>query len=301
MNEDRYAVLARRFDETTAARAEHQRLTSRLAALQPQLREAEQELERLGRELEKERTDVRRLESRGISPARVWASVRGDLTERLTAEQAEAQAAELAHERARRHRDVVVQEAQRLEAARAALGDVDAGYEAVLVEVRQAAEEPGAVVLRERAAEAGRLLEDVRWRRELDEALAAGSEAYGALQEARKRLDSAEGWSTWDVMGGGMFSSMLKHDELDKAADLLDTASVALQRFSRELADVELPGIDAPMVDGLSRGLDIWFDNVVTDLFVADRIGKAKRQVTDAIRAVDATMLRLHELRVSLG
>lgn len=301
MDDDRYAAPARRFDELTAARAEHQRLTSRLAALEPQLREADQELERLGSALEKERADVRRLGAGTLSPSRLWASMRGDLAERLTTEQAEAQAAEYAYARAVTHRDVVVREAAQLRAQLDALGDVEAGYEEVLAEVQRLAREPGAVTLRDRAAEAGRRLEDIRWRRELDEALAAGHEAAAALQEARQRLGSADGWSMWDMAGGGMLSSMLKHDELDRATGHLDRASRALERFSRELADLELPGVQAPVVDGLSRGIDIWFDNFVTDLMVGDRIRRATAQVDDALEAVARTMSRLHELRSGLG
>ena len=67
MTHDRYAALARRFDELTAARAEHQRLASRLAGMEPQLREAEQEVHRLGATLQEERADVRRLEPGGVS------------------------------------------------------------------------------------------------------------------------------------------------------------------------------------------------------------------------------------------
>lgn len=61
---------------------------------------------------------------------------------------------------------------------------------------------------------------------------------------AQNRLGNAGGWSAWDTFaGGGMLSSMLKHDELDRATEHLDRAAAALQRFSRELADVELPGV----------------------------------------------------------
>lgn len=301
MTEDRYAALARRFDELTAARAEHQRLASRLAGMEPQLREAAQEVERLSAALGKERADVRRLEAGGLSPSRLWASVRGDLAERLTTERSEAQAAEYASARAASHQDTLRREAEGLRARQAALGDVEVGYEEMLTEVHRRAGEPGAVVLRDRAAEAGRRLEDLRWRRELDEALAAGARATDALRHARERLGSADGWSTWDTFaGGGMLSSMLKHDELDRATQHLDDAAEALGRFSRELADVELPGVDAPVVDQLSRGLDIWFDNFVTDYLVGDRIRRARGQVDAALEAVGAAMHRLRELRAGL-
>ena len=92
----------------------------------------------------------------------------------------------------------------------------------------------------------------------------------------------------------------MKHDRLDKATALLDEAAAAIQRFSRELSDVELPGVDVPLVDELSRGLDIWFDNFVTDLMVGQRIKQAKDEVDHAIQAVEETMVRLRALRANL-
>lgn len=300
MTESTHARLAERFDRMIETRAEHERLTARLATLAPQLREADGELARLGADLESERADVRRLE--GTSPSRLWASVRGELTDRLERERAEEQAAEYAYARALRHREVLGREVEELERRRAALGDVEAGYEETLAQVHRLAQDEEGVALRDRAAEAGRRLEDVRWRRDLDEALEAGAEARSALVAAQDRLGSAGGWSAWDIFaGGGMLSSMLKHDELDRATEHLDRAAEALQRFSRELADVELPGVDAPMVDGLSRGLDIWFDNFFTDMVVGDRITKARQQVDEAVEKVDATLTKLGELRAGLG
>lgn len=297
---ENHARLAERFDRMIQARGEHERLTARLAALAPQVREADGELDRLGAALQSERADVRRLEA--TSPSRLWASVRGDLTDRLERERAEEQVARYAYARALRQREVLGREVEELERRRAALGDVEKDYEETLAQVHRAGQGQDGAALRDRAAEAGRRLEDVRWRRELDEALGAGAEARSALLAARERLGSASGWSAWDTFaGGGLLSSMLKHEELDRATDHLDRAAEALQRFSRELADVELPGVAGPVVGSLSRGLDIWFDNVVTDLMVGERIARARRQVEEALEQVGATMSRLEQLRAGLG
>lgn len=300
MGTDTYAALARRFDEMTAARAEHQRLATRRAHLAPQLREAREEVARLAGAHAEEAGDVTRLEG-GASPTRVWAAMRGGLEDRLTRERAEAEAAAFALARAEEALGRLEREDGQLVAEQDRLGDTEAGYEATLAEVHRLAREPGAGVLRERAATAGQQLEDLRWRRELDEAIAAGQEARAALGAAKERLVSAKAWSAYDTFaGGGMFASMLKHDRLDKATALLDDAAGAMQRFSRELADVELPGLDAPLVDDLSRGLDIWFDNFFTDVMVSQRIAQADSQVADAIDAVDDTLETLQRLRAHL-
>lgn len=298
--DDKYAELARRFDELTAARAERHRLTASRGRLAPQLREAEGETARLRAAWEKECGDVRRLE--GASATRAWAALRGGLDDRLARERAEEEASAFALRRAEQQLERARSEDEALAAQVRALGDLDHGYEETLAEVHRLAQEPGAGALRERSAEAGRQLEDLRWRRELEEAIGAGGEAQRALGEALAELRSAGGWSAYDTFaGGGMLSSLLKHDRLDRATSLLDGAAGALQAFSRELADVELPGIDAPLVDELSRGLDIWFDNFVTDLMVSQRISAARRQVEQALAQVEQTVATLRERRAALG
>ncbi|GMA38500.1 hypothetical protein [Mobilicoccus caccae] len=92
----------------------------------------------------------------------------------------------------------------------------------------------------------------------------------------------------------------MKHQRLDEVTDQLQSASAVLDRFSRELADVDLPGVDAPVVDGLSRGIDIFFDNIFTDLSVRGRIKEAAAQLDDAIEKVSAAILELERRRTRL-
>lgn len=51
--------------------------------------------------------------------------------------------------------------------------------------------------------------------RETDEAIAAGNDAVNQILSIEKSLSSAEGWGTFDMLGGGMFSDMAKHSHLD--------------------------------------------------------------------------------------
>ena len=52
---------------------------------------------------------------------------------------------------------------------------------------------------------------------------------------------------------------------------------------------------------GLTRFLDIWFDNIFTDLSVSSRIKDAKATTADAQRAVAAVQRSLLDRRNSLG
>ncbi|EFQ06555.1 hypothetical protein HMPREF9436_01940, partial [Faecalibacterium cf. prausnitzii KLE1255] len=58
--------------------------------------------------------------------------------------------------------------------------------------------------------------------------------------EVLETLDNAEGWSTWDVMGGGLGVDLAKYAELDDAQEQIEQLQVELRRFKTELADVEI-------------------------------------------------------------
>ncbi len=290
-------------DEATAARAEHRRLTSRLAALAPRLAQARAEHGRLAQAAAAEQADVDRLER--MSPSRIWASMRGGLDEQRSKEEAEAQAAAYAAERARADLERLQAEADTLARDQESLARAEGAFTAALTEFSQAvANDPDAGFdTRSLADDARRRLDDMQRRREADEALAAGHHALDRLNEARMVLGSADSWSAWDTWGGGdLISSMMKHHRLDGATDKLREASAALDVFTRELGDVhvELPGVSTPMVGELARGIDIWFDNFITDLMVRDRIKAARVQLDESIRSVEQALAAVEQVRAGL-
>lgn len=133
--------------------------------------------------------------------------------------------------------------------------------------------------------------------REVEEALAAGRRALAALEEAAKSLDSAKRWGVWDILGGGLVSSAVKHARLGDARESLVPARAELAAFSRELEDVrEVASLDLGISDA-AVVFDIAFDNVITDLMVQSQIDKAADRVDEAIRQVRDAIGRLEALR----
>ena len=82
----------------------------------------------------------------------------------------------------------------------------------------------------------------------------------------------------------------MKYDKLDQVGDALRRADVALGAFSRELADVDLSGVEAVNLDGLTQAFDVFFDNIFTDLRVRSRIQEAGIRVDRALRSVEDTL-----------
>ncbi|GAA1730229.1 hypothetical protein GCM10009809_27200 [Isoptericola hypogeus] len=256
------------------------------------LRAAEAELATARAALADESADVARLES--LSLARVWAGLRGNRDERLDAERAEQQAAEYVAATAQARVTSAARELSAVDHALHALGDVAARWVSAL-----AAKEawvhgsggPAAARLAEVAERTGALrAEQV----EIAQAQTAAEHAAGALGAAAGHLRSADGWSTYDTFfDGGMLASMVKHDKLDRAAGLLREADAALRHLTVELGDLGEQGVGGVAVDGFTRTLDVWFDNVFTDWSVRNRIAEAQDRVLAAGQAVDGVRARL--------
>ena len=282
-------------EELAAARAavvEHAQQSARRGRAAQELAMAEETLAAARSALEDETADVARLES--LSLARVWAGLRGDRAQRLDAERAEQQAAEYVAAAAQARRDAAARELSAVDAQLAALGDVQARWGAALAAKEEWVHGGGGLA----AAELAAVAEQVgAWRArqvEVAEAQTAAEHAAGALGAAAGELRGADGWSTYDTFfDGGMLASMAKHDRLDKAAARLREADAALRHLTVELGDLGEQGVGGVGVDGFTRTLDVWFDNVFTDWSVRNRIAEARDRVDAAGRAVDAVRRRL--------
>ena len=96
-------------------------------------------------------------------------------------------------------------------------------------------------------------------------------------------LGSAESWGTWDVLGGGLLTDVMKYQRLDDAQRNMDILQSALRRYRAELADVTALHIGEFRPEGFSMVLDVFFDNVFSDWMVLDRINSAASQI-EALR-----------------
>ena len=106
--------------------------------------------------------------------------------------------------------------------------------------------------------------------REINEAVLAGERALNSLREAKGKLNSARAWGIYDILGGGMISSIVKHSKVNDANEWLEQANRDLRRFAKELRDV--PGEEIYVQAGdLASALDIFFDNIFSDFSTSRR------------------------------
>ena len=134
--------------------------------------------------------------------------------------------------------------------------------------------------------------------REIVEAQQACEAALTSLGEAQRKVDSARAWGTYDTwLGGGLFSSLVKHDRIDDAEGYMHAVDDALTRLRRELADVHMDGavIGGVGVTEFTRTLDVWFDNFFSDLAVQSRLNDADHRLNAIGQALVAVRGALHE------
>jgi hypothetical protein len=286
--------IERRLAGAAEAVREYELATHRATILDLQLAELAARLDASRAEYAAEQADVERLE--GLSLTRVLASLRGARDDQLARERAEAEAA---HYRAREAQVRLDQLRREYEAAQARLGQLSeapATYAAVLDEKERwlaGSGDPRGARLLALADERGRLAGELR---EIREALGAARLAREACAQVQERLGSASNWSTYDTFfGGGAISSAVKHTRLDDAAEAAAYADRCLAVLRTELADIGDAGPINPQLatDRTTRFLDVWFDNIFTDLTVRDQIKQAQENVARSIQLVTNVYGRL--------
>lgn len=108
---------------------------------------------------------------------------------------------------------------------------------------------------------------------ELNEAHAAGMKAFDEVKTLVDLLNQAGTWGMWDIFGGSAISSAVKYGKLDDVRNQSHRVTRRLTRFRSEYADLNKKFLaDWKFDDKTTRFVDIFFDNIFTDLSVQKRI-----------------------------
>ena len=131
----------------------------------------------------------------------------------------------------------------------------------------------------------------------MDEALSAGRAASWALSRAAGELSSAENWGFYDMLGGGLIATAVKHGHIDDARQAAGEAQVLLSRFRTELSDVQVSARLTLDMGELATFFDYVFDDFFSDWVVQSRIQDAQAGVSATAGQVDALLARLEGTR----
>ena len=284
------ARLAELREQTARAR----QLTAMMEKLRSQRQVIFQKVLEQEKVASKEQIDVNRLE--GGSLTAFCYNVIGKRDEKLDRERREAYAARVKYEAAARELEDVVQDLKQCESELASLGGCEDRYRQAMEEKTVAIQAEGGAGAKEifRLEERHAVLEGRK--KELREAVWAGESALRTAKMVLSSLDSAEGWGTWDLVGGGFVSDLAKHSNLDEAQSGVEQLQSQLRRFQTELADVTIPADLQVSVDGFLEFADYFFDGIFADWAVLDRIHQSQEQVRNVIYRIRDALSRLNSM-----
>lgn len=278
-----------RFAEVKERLARKQHLEAVMPDLQNQYSDVMAKVMELRDRKAEEQKDVDRLEHGSLTAFLL--NVVGKKEEKLAKEQREAYMAAVKCDAAEKELADVEERLQRAGEELTGLQNCEKEYEALLQEKREEIERKGLPAADEILKTERNLFFAEKQLREIKEAMNEGEKAEQLAEAALDKLDSADGWSTFDLLGGGFLADMAKHGAIDEAQELIESLQRQLRSFKTELTDVQ---IDASITIGISEMLkfaDYFFDGFFMDYEVKHRIEDSIEQVKETKEKI-VTMLR---------
>ena len=274
--------------------ARKRQLDAMIGELRNQCGALMRQVEELDAIRKKEQRDVDRLEGRSL--AAFFYNMSGRMDEKLDQERREAYAAAAKYSVAVRELDEVQEDLARKEAERQTLEPCEARYQAVMEEKAAAVKKAGGAAAEEilRAEECLAFLNSQS--RELQEAISAGNTALNTANQILSSLGSAESWGTFDLLGGGVMTDLVKHSRLDEAQRCTEQLQAQLRRFQTELADVTIQLDIQVNVDGFLRFADYFFDGIFADWAVMDKISQAQSQIQSVKNQIETALAKLDRM-----
>jgi hypothetical protein len=250
----------------------------------------------LKRILEKENNDLERLEKKSV--ASLFYSILGSLDEHVEKERKEALSAKLKY-------DQVVRDLQDVKNRISELSFERLDYAACPTEYDQLCAQKKEELIRENGETAKSIFEQTDKLnylkinlKEIEEAISVGNEVLVSLDKVLSSLDSAEGWGTWDLLGGGFISDLAKHSHIDDASAEVENAQGLIREFKTELTDIRISSDIAIEIDGFAKFADFFFDGLIADWFMQSRINESQTSVESVKGQVLSVLNELEHMKV---
>jgi hypothetical protein len=291
-----YEEINAQLEEAMQKVCRRRKLSSMLEELLEQQKMLKLKLEEHQAILKKENADVEQLEKKSLS--HLFYTMLGKLGERVEEERKEALAAALKYDQAAAEltqvEDRIKEMRGELLQYRSCQNDYDNLYEKKREMILESHSEVGQKLL----DLSSQLLGLKNNRKELEEAIAAGNEVMEHTNRALKSLDSAEGWGTYDLLGGGLLSDLAKHSHIDDAKAEAELIQTKLSGFRTELADVSIENGITFSMDEFGKFADFFFDGLIADWCMQSRIKESLdsvRNVRDQVQKVLDKLNRMKE------
>ncbi len=291
------ADINRRLQEIAARQAEREGLKGEFQTEWLRLEHARSRVRNLQAQAQDAGKEVHALE--GLSLTGILSALRGNKVERRRAAADRLAGLEKQAEEARDALAAQEQKVQELTARRGDLDALDGERERLLTEKERLIASGAEGDVAGLAALDEELADIAQDKQHVSAALGAGERALECLRGAQGSLGSARSWGAFDMMGGGLLSTMVKHDKLGDARRQAEHAGRMLQVFHDALgADrVRVPKVE---IGSFAKFADYFFDGLISDWAVQSRIRNAQQQMDEAVRRVEHAVIALQEKLMGL-
>ena len=270
-------------------------LEAKLLELLTQRREYDREVMSLRVAFRKEQEDVEKLEGRSL--ANYFFQVVGKLDDKLDQERKEAYAAKVKLDAAERELAGIEADISEIQTQLNEIRVAEVQYKEELEKKRAMLKASGTAAADQIIEIEQKIAALEAQKREIKEAISAGYSARSTADRILSELESADGWNTWDMFGGGgIITHMAKHSHLDEAQDLVSDLQSKLRRFKTELADIQITANMQVNVDGFLRFADYFFDGLFADWAVGDRINQSMNSVSSTKSQISRTLDKLSSM-----
>ena len=270
-------------------------LESKLYELHTQRRQYDNQVISLRVAFRKEQEDVEKLEGRSL--ANYFYQVIGKLDDKLDQERKEAYAAKVKLDAAERELAGIESDIKEIQEQITDVLVAEARYKDALELKRRQLKDSGTQVADQILSMEERIAALQAQKQEIKEAISAGYSARSTADRILSELEDADGWNTWDILGGGgIITHMAKHSHLDEAQDLVQELQSQLRRFKTELADIQISANMQVNIDGFLRFADYFFDGLFADWAVGDKISQSLSSVSNTKSEINRMLDKLNDM-----
>lgn len=266
--------------------------------LQTQINNKKEITSILAEKLADEKEDIESL--RNLSIANIFSTIAGNKQEKLLAHEKEVIEAKLKYQEAYKVLSELKEEQQEYLLKIKELGDLNSIYSKMLDRKEKLIHDEQSIWSQALFDLTEAEVDVLGGLQEYEEAIEAGGIAQLALGDAKTSFEKAKGWSTFDMFGGGVISTSMKHSHLDTAKNTVHEAEKRLRQFQDELLDIQNHmKIDLNMSELLTFA-DYFFDGIVIDWMVHNKITQAMTQIEETFDLVTRTLKKLEEEQILL-
>ena len=244
--------------------------------------------------MKNEQADVERLERTSLSS--VFYAMIGRKDEMLDKEKAEAYAAKVKYDAAVEELRLIEEDLHRMETQLCDIIACKKEYDFLLEEKREAIKAVNSIEAERIFQIEEKIAEQKNHQKEIKEAVSAGTRALGTAVSILSDLDNAQNWGTYDLVNGGLIAGLAKHSYLDEAQNKVTTLQSQLRKFKTELTDITIQADMKVNVDGFLRFADYFYDGLISDWAVLDRVGQSRSSVHSVKTKIENVLSQLDRM-----